>query len=224
MVTDIPNIFHQLTRLQETMASTDTVSLESIFTDAKIQSVVSPFQIPWPRPTNSTTATNPYTRFISFWGLDPNSSTTVLPSMVLSMEYAHADRLGQYPGVSWGVDDPLQPTVAKGEVYTSIITMSKDAVYSLSLNTSPAIPPGAQVQVTIGPANTTGSATAAAFSNGDTYTFGSGSDAQIYQVALGDTGISSSSYRCIPIQVRLVSPDVKQTSDILVTVNLTPIR
>lgn len=140
------------------------------------------------------------------------------------MEYAHADRLGQYPGVSWGVDDPLQPTVAKGEVYTSIITMSKDAVYSLSLNTSPAIPPGAQVQVTIGPANTTGSATAAAFSNGDTYTFGSGSDAQIYQVALGDTGISSSSYRCIPIQVRLVSPDVKQTSDILVTVNLTPIR
>jgi hypothetical protein len=226
MVTDIPNVFHQLGRLQEAQSSTDSVDLQTIFTDAKIKSLVSPFQIPWPRPTNSTTANNPYTRFVSSWGTDPNSLTTVLPSMVLSMEYAHLDRVGQYPGVSWGVDDPLQPTVAKGEVYTSVITMSKDAVYSLSLNTSPAIPPGAQIQLTIGPPNTTGSATAAAFSNGTTYAFGSGSDAQIYQVALGGAGIGSSKYPrfYFPIQVRLVSPDVKQASDILVTVNLTPIR
>lgn len=226
MVADIPNIFHQLGRLQESLGSSDSVDLQTIFTDAKIKSVVSPFQIPWPRPTNSTTATNPYTRFVTFWGTDPNSLTTVLPSMVLSMEYAHQDRFGQFPGVSWGVDDPLQPTVAKGEVYTSVITMSKDAVYSLSLNTSPAIPPGAQIQLTIGPANTTGSATAAAFSGGTTYTFGAGSDSQIYQVSLGGAGIGSSKYPYFyfPVQVRLVSPDVKQASDILVTVNLTPIR
>jgi len=218
---DIPNIFHQLTRLQEAKASTETIDLSAIFTDAALVSLLTPYNIPWPRPTTATAPDSPYISFTPFWEQDPNSLIKPLPPLVLSMANAHLGGNGQFPNVSWNVDDPMRPTLARGEVFTGMFAISKDTTFDLSLNTSPAIPAAATVKVFLGSPNTSANP---AFKIGNTYSFGASSSTQHYQVPLGISGISSSSWAYIPVLVRLESPTVQLPSDLTVTVNLVPIH
>jgi len=220
-IDNIPSIYHQVSRLQEDMVSGETVDLQDIFTDEALTSLLAPFNIPWPKPTSYTAPNSPYLSFMPFWQTDPDSLIKPLPTLTLSMAYARPDRDGKYPGVSWGMDDPMHPTLVKGEVFTGIFNLTQDTAYDLSLNTSPAIPASATIQVSLGIANTTG---APSFFSGNTYSFGASSPAQHYRINLGMAGIGVNNRGYFPILVRLVSPDVLQPSDIAVTVNLVPIR
>lgn len=221
IINDIPNIFHQLSRLQETLTAGESMDLKAIFTDSVLTSLLAPYNIPWPRPTTTTAPNSPYLSFMPFWETDPNSQVKPLPPLTLSMAYAHQDRLGKFPNVSWGVNDPIHPTQTKGEVFTGVFSLTKDTVYDLSLNTSPAIPASATVEVSIGAPNLTGTPS---FSSGRTYSFGTASPTQHYQVTLGMAGISITNRPYVPILVRLVSPDTQQPTDLNVTVNLVPTR
>jgi len=216
---EVPNIYHQLTRLQEAQASTDPVDLQTIFTDAVLTPLLAPYNIPWPRPTTTTAPTSPYRNFTPVWDENPNSFLRPLPPLVLSMAKARLDKDGKFPNVSWAVDDAMHPTTVKGEVYTAIVSLTQDAVYDLSLNTSPAIPATATVAVTLATPSTGG---VPIFSSGKTYLFGASSPTQHYRITLGMAGISSTTAAFVPIQIQLLSPDVRQPSDLTVTLNMVP--
>ena len=220
-IVDISNIYHQLARLQETYVSGEIIDLAKIFTDSELTSLLTPYNIPWPRPTASTAPNSPYITFMPFWEMDPNSLIKPLPTLTLSMAFAHQNSLGQYPNVSWGVEDPMHPGSPRGEVFTGMFNLSKDTVYDLSLNTSPAIPASATVEVSLGAPNITG---APSFSSGTTYAFGASSPTQHYRITLGMSAIAPTNRAYYPIMVRLISPTVLQPSDLTVTVNLVPTR
>ena len=88
-----------------------------------------PFGITWPRPT-----TGAYAAFATSWGADPNSTTTPIPPVTLSMAKAVQVR-GVYPNDS------------EGEVAYAGFTMSADRAYTLIVTASPALAGTAQLEL-----------------------------------------------------------------------------
>jgi len=219
IINDVVSAFSQLGRLQESVSSTETVDLKTIFTDSVLTDLAKPFNVPWPRPNSSTAPDSPYITFYPFWGKDPNTQSVPLPSVSLSMNYAKKSPLGVYSNYSFGIDDPLHPTVAKGEAYTALMYVSKDVTYNLTLSTSPAIPPGATVRVMFGKPTTTGSVS---FGSTQYHDFGPGLD-PIWKVTPTDsvTGANVTAVY-VPIRIHLLSPGTLQPSDISVRLNMIP--
>jgi hypothetical protein len=189
-VKDVGSIYSQLIRLQETKSSTDSVDLAAIFPDATLTTLLAPYGLTWPRPS---TLPDPFVSsdagYLANWGSDPNSLTKALPSFTLSMTNAHANSLGLYPNFS------------KDEVFTSRFLLTGDRIYNLSVLSVPAIPSGAQIQVTIG---------------GKEYLFEAGSEPVRLPYLDGDSTTSVQQ----TLQVRLLSPNVKQSADLQVTLKL----
>jgi len=123
------NIFKQVARLQEIRASAEPVDLSAIFTDATLTPLLAPFGISWPRPTTGAQAA-----FAANWGADPNTTTTPIPPIVLSMAQAVQVR-GSYPNNS------------EGEVAYAGFTLSADRAYTLSVTASPALASNAQIEL-----------------------------------------------------------------------------
>lgn len=123
------NIYSQLKRLSETKGSAEPVDLAAVFTDAVLTPLTSPYGITWPRPTTGT-----YALFLSSWGTDPNSLTTPLTPISLTM--ANAVQVnGVYPNVS------------QGEIFYTGFSLSADKRYVLSATISPALGADARIDV-----------------------------------------------------------------------------
>jgi hypothetical protein len=123
------NIYNQIGRLQEAKTSLEPVDLASIFTDAALAPLLTPFGITWPRPT-----AGPLAAFAANWGADPNSTATPIPPIVLSMAKAVQVR-GVYPNNS------------EGEVTYAGFTLSNDRPYTLTVTVSPALATTAQIEL-----------------------------------------------------------------------------
>ena len=123
------NIFSQITRLKEAKGTSDPVDLAPLFPDATLTSLAAPFGLTWPRPTTGPTAS-----FMTDWGTDPNSTTTPLPTMSLSMAKA-VQVNGAYPNLS------------QGEVLYAGFLLNADKRYVLSATLTPALAAGSQVVV-----------------------------------------------------------------------------
>ena len=123
------NIYNQLGRLKEVKGTLEPVDLASIFTDATIAPLLTPFGITWPRPT-----AGPLAAFATNWGADPNSTIAPLPPIVLSMAKAVQVR-GVYPNNS------------EGEVAYASFTLSADRAFTLSVTASPALASNAQIEL-----------------------------------------------------------------------------
>ena len=130
---DSVSIYNQITRLKEAKAGSDLVDLAAIFTDAKLTTLLAPFNISWPRPT-----TGPEASFLVDWGTDPNSLSTALPTFTFSMADAHLNALGVYPNCS------------KGEVFRGRFLLTRDRKYKLSVRNPELIPSGAKIEVILG--------------------------------------------------------------------------
>jgi len=123
------NIYSQLTRLKEGKASGEPVDLAALFTDATLTTLTAPYGITWPRPTTGATAS-----FVLDWGTDPNSTTTPLPPVTLSMAKA-VQVNGAYPNLSLG------------EVVYAGFSLNADKRYNLTATISPALGAGAEVEL-----------------------------------------------------------------------------
>ncbi|MFZ1615483.1 MAG: hypothetical protein WAT51_15005, partial [Holophaga sp.] len=132
---DIANIYTQIGRLKEAKSGTDSVDLAAIFTDAALTTLLTPFNITWPRPT-----TLPESKYLVDWGKDPNTAVTALPTFTLSMANAHTN----------GEVVPVYPNISKGEIFLARFTLSKDRKYRLTVQTPGGIPAGAEVEVIMG--------------------------------------------------------------------------
>ena len=117
---DLVSLYGQLARLKEAKGTGETVDLAAIFPDTVLTPLVSPFNITWPRPTEGE-----YASFLLNWGADPNSLTTALPAISLSMAKAEMVN-GVYPNVS------------AQELAFARFTLSKDTAYNVSIQTVPA--------------------------------------------------------------------------------------
>jgi hypothetical protein len=120
---DIYSIFGQIKRLQEAQITGEPVNLQSIFTDAALTPLLTGYGITWPRPT-----TGPLASFLLDWGTDPNTQTTALPALSLSMSKA-VQVQGTYPNAS------------ENEVAYAQFFLSKDVAYNFSVVTQPAVLP-----------------------------------------------------------------------------------
>jgi hypothetical protein len=120
------NIYSQLKRLSEAKSTAEPVDLATVFTDAVLTPLGTPFGITWPRPTTGT-----YASFVADWGTDP---TGALPAVVLSMAKA-VQVNGAYPNVS------------QGEVAYAGFSLSADKRCTLSATITPALGAGAKVDV-----------------------------------------------------------------------------
>lgn len=125
------NIYLQLARLKETRITGEPVDLATVFTDAVITSLTAPYGLTWPRPTTGAQAA-----FALSWGTDPNSLTTPLAPLTLSMTKALQVR-GSYPNLS------------QGEVAYAGFSLNADKRYVLGLTISPALDPGNQVELAL---------------------------------------------------------------------------
>lgn len=123
------NIYSQLTRLQETRAVGEAVDLAPLFTNAVITPMASQYGITWPRPT-----TGPLASFALDWGTDPNSTTTALAPVSLSMAKA-VQVNGVYPNLS------------QGEVAYAGFSLNADKRYVLSATIAPALGAGAELEL-----------------------------------------------------------------------------
>jgi hypothetical protein len=127
------NVFNQISRLKETKATAEPVDLASVFTDAVLTNLGSPFGIPWPRPV-----TGPYAAFAANWGTDP---TGTLPSVALSMAKAvQVNTL--YPSATLAY-----PNVSEGEVFYAGFDLTADKRCTLTATIVPALGTGAEVDV-----------------------------------------------------------------------------
>jgi hypothetical protein len=125
---DCPNIYRQLSRLQEVKTAADSVDLASIFTDSALTSLLGPFNIVWPRPVINTI---PVIRFVQDYSSINYifGTPTTLPSISFTM--ANAQSLsGIYPNAS------------EGEIALGRLALSKDTAYFLTVNSSIALPSG----------------------------------------------------------------------------------
>jgi hypothetical protein len=146
------NVYSQVARLKEVKITTEPVDLATVFTDAVLTNLGSPFGITWPRPI-----TGPYASFVANWGTDP---TGTLPPVVLSMAKA-AQVNTLYPSATLAY-----PNVSEGEVFYAGFNLTVDKRCTLSATISPALAAGAQVEVALpmlprtftfsGPGGTTG--------------------------------------------------------------------
>ena len=123
------NIYSQLSRLQETKQSTETVDLAAVFTNTVLTSLVQPFGLTWPRPTTGTQAS-----FVIDWASDPNPITTPLPPLTLSMAKAV-----QVQG--------LFPNQSQDEVFYAGFSLSADKRYVVNATISPALAAGSAVDL-----------------------------------------------------------------------------
>jgi hypothetical protein len=123
------NIYSQIARLKEGKALTEPVDLSTLFTDAVLGPLTTPFGLPWPRPTTGT-----YASFAANWGTDPNALTAPLAPFPLSMAKAVQVR-GTYPNLS------------EGEVFYSGFSLSADRRYVIGVSISPALPAGAELDL-----------------------------------------------------------------------------
>lgn len=123
------NIYSQIARLKEGKALTEPVDLSTLFTDAVLGPLTTPFGLPWPRP-----ATGTYASFAANWGTDPNALTAPLAPFPLSMAKAVQVR-GTYPNLS------------EGEVFYSGFSLSADRRYVIGVSISPALPAGAELDL-----------------------------------------------------------------------------
>ncbi|HEU4951673.1 MAG TPA: hypothetical protein VFT46_06960 [Holophagaceae bacterium] len=121
-----PSIYTQLTRLQEAKASAEPVDLAAIFTDSAINTLASPFNVPW-----STASAAP--SYGSTWTVASGTSTF---SDTLSM-----------------ADDVLVGGVYANESNREVrylgLDQSADQTYQLSLAMSPSSLTGGSLQVQI---------------------------------------------------------------------------
>ncbi|GLH74439.1 hypothetical protein GETHLI_29410 [Geothrix limicola] len=120
------NIYTQLNRLKETLASGEPVDLAPIFTDSVLTTLTAPVGITWPRPV-----TGPYASFAANWGIDP---VNPFPSARLSMSKA-IQAGGTYPNLS------------QGEISYAGFSLTTDKRCVLNAVITPALPAGAQVEV-----------------------------------------------------------------------------
>ncbi|WP_243295513.1 hypothetical protein [Geothrix mesophila] len=123
------NIYSQVARLKESKTSAEPVDLTTIFTDATLSAITTPFGVPWPRPT-----TGPLASFVVDWGTDPNALTTPLAPFTLSMAKA-VQVGGSYPNQS------------EGEVFYSGFNISADRRYVIGVSISPALAAGSEVDL-----------------------------------------------------------------------------
>ena len=123
------NIYSQLNRLKEAKATTEPVDLAALFTDAVLTPLATPFGLTWPRPS-----TGAYASFLADWGTDPNSTTTPLSPVALSMAKA-VQVNGTYPNAS------------HGEVFYAGFNLSADKRYILTATISPALGAGARIDL-----------------------------------------------------------------------------
>jgi hypothetical protein len=119
---DLVSLYGQLARLKEAKGTGETVDLATIFPDSVLTPLILPYNGTnwWPRPTVSE-----YASFLLDWGADPNTLTTGLPAISLSMAKAVTVN-GTYPNVS------------AQELAFARFTLSKDTAYNVSIQTVPA--------------------------------------------------------------------------------------
>ena len=127
------NIYTQINRLKEGKLAAEPVDLASVFTDAVLTNLGTPFGLPWPRPTIGA-----YTSFVANWGTDP---TGALPPVVLSM--ARATQVNQpYPGPTLAY-----PNLSEGEVFYTGFNLTADKPCTLTAAITPALGAGVQLEV-----------------------------------------------------------------------------
>lgn len=121
------HIYLQLAKLKDAKTGAEPVDLAAIFTDTVINTVASPFNLPWPQP--STTA------FGQAW--TSTTGGTYLYNGTLSMSADHLVN-GVYPNESY-----------KELAYLGIAQVN-DQTYRLTLQTTPnPLPSGATIQVVV---------------------------------------------------------------------------
>ncbi len=127
--TDISSIYQQLGRLKEARTGAEPVDLASIFTDAMLTTLTTPFQITWPRPT-----TPPLNTFVSDLGSDPNNAA----AWAVPFSMANAVQVqGVYPNIS------------EGEAAFGRFTLTKDTAYNLKVvGSSGPLPAGSILEIT----------------------------------------------------------------------------
>jgi hypothetical protein len=123
------NIYTQLTRLKEAKGLGEPVDLATVFTDAVLTALATPYGITWPRPT-----TGPLAAFVLDWGTDPNSTTTPLAPVAFSMAKA-VQVNGVYPNLS------------QGEVAYAGFSLNADKRYQVTATISPALGAGAELEL-----------------------------------------------------------------------------
>jgi hypothetical protein len=133
------NIYSQLNRIREFTSGTDTVDLNTIFTDAILTNLAAPFGIPWPRPV-----TGPYASFASDWGADP---TSPFPAAALSMAKAAQVKMPYFSAPNVIDYQPAYPNLSSGEVFYSGFTLNADKRCVLSATIAPALAAGSTIEV-----------------------------------------------------------------------------
>lgn len=123
------NIYTQLGLLQKPKSTTEPVNLAGIFDDTTLNTITSPFNLPWPQPTT--------TLFGQAW----TSSAVNGPytySGTLSMSADQQQVNGVYPNASYQ------------EIAYLGIPQATDQAYNLTLQTTPSpLPAGATIQVVV---------------------------------------------------------------------------
>ena len=125
---DTPSLYQQLSNLQTVTTSTTFPDVSGIFTNAAIQDLlanklgVPANAIPWPRP-----ATGDQSAFVANWGDTPNSTTTALPAITLSMAGATPVG-GVYPNTSSREVGWAQFTITQNRIYDLGVTLTSGGV------------------------------------------------------------------------------------------------
>lgn len=182
--TEVPNIWLQLGRLKEVKSTSESVDLAAIFPDAVLTQMAGDRGIPWPRPTMGAEA-----RFLKEWPKNPDLAANAIPAFTLSMAGALADADGRFPNHS------------KGEVVYGRFQLDRDRIYEISVASTPALPAGAEVELTLG-----------------TQVYRLGPGAAPIRLPLSGTEATPTTY---PLRVRLLSPTVVQP-DLQVTLRFAP--
>jgi hypothetical protein len=195
---DISSAWVQLGRLYEAKSGGEPIDLASIFYDLTLIPLTSNYGIPW---TNVAYANSDI--FSVYWGENPNSLTTPLPAITLSM--ANATEIDRAFPV--GALTPYYPNCSQGEVAYAKLALQHDASYALSFTPPP--PVGASIEVVVD-----GLATGA-------YTFSHSAAASTaaQDITLLGNASDSSTPAWHFLRFRLISPTVPQ-ADYTFTVNL----
>lgn len=198
---DINSVYAQMTRLQESKASSEPVDLSAIFYDLAMYLAAQPYGITW---TNSAAAPALSDR----WGLNPVSQA--FPSFTLSMANA-----ATVPNPDLRVTDPtyanVYPNVSLGAVHEATLSLNLDTSYILSVSTDQALPAGAAIEVTIDGAVET------------PYLFGSGNPSITYPITLKGNPNDFVNPIWHYLRIRLVAPadpSAPVVPDLAVTVRL----
>lgn len=200
VITDCPNIYTQLARLQEGKGPADNSDLAAYFPDTVLTPLCAQYNITW---TNATNAILP--QFTTYWGMDPDSQVMPLPSFPLSM--GMAQEIDTYSLDAQGVEQVglAFPNDSRGEVKYAMFALTLDASYQLLVDTVPALPTGAAVEVVI---------------DGDlqnAYLFPAGGPGYAFQLIGNPVDLTTPAWHLV--RVRILSPDLA-TPDVQVTVHL----